>query len=90
MDGAPSGAAYNVGGGAEASLRQAIEILEDEAGRRLDAVFTGAAIGDVRRTLAATDRTGGSRVETEDGSGGRAPEQVRRALAWRAASTVAV
>ena len=90
MDSAPSGAVYNVGGGAEASLRQAIEILEDEAGRRLDAVFTGAAMGDVRRTLAATDRIRadlGWRPKTALEDGLR--EQVRRALAGRAASTVA-
>ncbi len=40
---APSGAVYNVGGGTEASLRDAIEILERLAGRRLDARYEPVA-----------------------------------------------
>ncbi len=51
-----SGAAYNVGGGSETSLREAISICERLSGRRLDVVYEPAAAGDVRRTAADTSR----------------------------------
>jgi len=56
MERAPAGAVYNVGGGTEASLRDATEILERLAGRRLDARYEPVAVGDVRRTAADTSR----------------------------------
>ena len=56
MERAPAGAVYNVGGGTEASLRDAIEILERLAGRRADARYEPVAAGDVRRTAADTRR----------------------------------
>ena len=54
MERAPAGAVYNVGGGREASLRDAIEALERLAGRRVDARDEPDAAGDVRRTAADT------------------------------------
>jgi UDP-glucuronate 4-epimerase len=54
MDG-PSGL-YNVGGGVEATMRDAIAALERVSGRTLDVVEQPAAAGDVRRTAADTSR----------------------------------
>jgi UDP-glucuronate 4-epimerase len=54
MEGAPPGALYNVGGGAEATMRDAIATLERISGRTLDVVEAAAAAGDVRRTSADT------------------------------------
>jgi nucleoside-diphosphate-sugar epimerase len=54
MESAPPGALYNVGGGAEATLRDAIATLEEVSGRTLDLVERPAAAGDVRRTSADT------------------------------------
>jgi UDP-glucuronate 4-epimerase len=62
MDNAPAGALYNVGGGAEATMRDAIATLERISGRSLDVVERPAAAGDVRRTSADT-----SRIERELG-----------------------
>jgi UDP-glucuronate 4-epimerase len=56
MNRAPAGATYNVGGGAEATMRDAIEILERASRRRLDLRVGPAAAGDVRRTAADTTR----------------------------------
>jgi UDP-glucuronate 4-epimerase len=50
MKNAPAGALYNVGGGREATMRDAIGILEDISGRSLDLVKRPAAAGDMRRT----------------------------------------
>ena len=47
---------YNVGGGVEASLREAIGILERIAGRRLDVREQPPVPGDQRRTRADTTR----------------------------------
>lgn len=63
---------YNVGGGTEASMLEAIEILEGIAGRPLDVVTGPAVPGDQRRTNADTTRirTGlkwEPRVSLEDG-----------------------
>jgi UDP-glucuronate 4-epimerase len=49
-------ALYNVGGGAEATMRDAISTLERVSGRTLDVVEQPAAAGDVRRTAADTQR----------------------------------
>jgi nucleoside-diphosphate-sugar epimerase len=51
----PSGL-YNVGGGEEATMRDAIAGLERVSGRTLDVVDKPAAAGDVRRTAADTKR----------------------------------
>ena len=56
MDRAPSGAVYNVGGGAEASLREVIELCEQLSGRPTDVVYDDSMPGDVRRTAADTSR----------------------------------
>jgi nucleoside-diphosphate-sugar epimerase len=51
-----SGATYNVGGGSEATLREAVAIVEELSGRALDVRYGEVAAGDVRRTLADTTR----------------------------------
>jgi len=56
MEGAPSGAVYNVGGGVEVSMLQAIEVLARVAGRRLEVVRAPRVEGDVTRTAADTSR----------------------------------
>jgi UDP-glucuronate 4-epimerase len=56
MDAAPTGAIYNVGGGAEATMRDAISTLERVSGRTLELVERPAAKGDVRRTAPDTGR----------------------------------
>ena len=56
MEQAREGTLYNVGGGAEATMRDAIATLEDVSGRSLDVVERPAAAGDVRRTAADTQR----------------------------------
>ncbi len=53
---APAGAVYNVGGGAEATMREAIALLERLSGRSLDVVYGPPAAGDVKRTAADTSR----------------------------------
>jgi nucleoside-diphosphate-sugar epimerase len=59
LDAAPAGAVYNVGGGAETSLREAIALLERISGRALDVAYGDPAPGDVRRTAADTSRIRG-------------------------------
>jgi UDP-glucuronate 4-epimerase len=56
MERAPGGATYNVGGGTEATMRDAIATLDRISGRTLDVVELAAAPGDVRRTSADTTR----------------------------------
>jgi UDP-glucuronate 4-epimerase len=56
MESAPAGALYNVGGGAEVTMLEAIELLERIAGRRLDVQHAPAVPGDQRRTKADTTR----------------------------------
>jgi UDP-glucuronate 4-epimerase len=56
MERAPAGALYNVGGGAEATVRDVIATLERVSGRTLALVEGPAAAGDVRRTSADTGR----------------------------------
>ena len=56
MERAPIGAVYNVGGGQEATMREAIATLERVSGRSLDLVERPAAAGDVRRTSADATR----------------------------------
>ena len=62
MEKAPAGAVYNVGGGVEVSMLQAIEVLGRVAGRRLEVVRAPRVEGDVARTAADT-----SRIESELG-----------------------
>jgi UDP-glucuronate 4-epimerase len=56
MERAPAGAVYNVGGGEEATMREAIGTLERISGRTLDLVEGRPAAGDVRRTSADATR----------------------------------
>jgi nucleoside-diphosphate-sugar epimerase len=56
MENAPVGSLYNVGGGAEATMRDVIQTLERVSARTLDLVERPAAAGDVRRTSADTTR----------------------------------
>lgn len=56
MQSAPSGAVYNVGGGDEASMLDAIALLEGISGRALDVRHVEPARGDVRRTKADVTR----------------------------------
>ena len=53
---APTGAVYNVGGGSEASMEEAIALLGRVTGRELRVERTQAAAGDMRRTAADTSR----------------------------------
>jgi len=72
---------YNVGGGDEATLREAIGLLEEVAGRRLRVRSGPPQAGDMRRTKADT-----SRIERE--LGWRASTPLRDGLAahWEWAS----
>ncbi len=56
MERAPAGGLYNVGGGEEASMREAIATLERLAGRSLDVSYGPRAAGDIPRTKADTSR----------------------------------
>jgi nucleoside-diphosphate-sugar epimerase len=60
MELAPSGTAYNLGGGSETSLLDVIELSEQLSGRQLARTHREVARGDVRRTAADT-----TRAETE-------------------------
>ncbi len=62
MEKAMGGALYNVGGGEEATVREAIDLLQELSGRTLDVRYGSPAQGDVRRTCADT-----SRIEAELG-----------------------
>jgi UDP-glucuronate 4-epimerase len=56
MERAPAGALYNVGGGQEATVNEALALLERIAGRSLDVRREPAVPGDQRRTKADTAR----------------------------------
>jgi UDP-glucuronate 4-epimerase len=56
MERAPAGGLYNVGGGEEASMLEAIALLEEIAGRALHVRRVDPAAGDVRRTRADVTR----------------------------------
>ena len=56
MERAPAGAVYNVGGGSEVSMLEAMETLGAIAGRRLELVRQPRREGDARRTAADTSR----------------------------------
>jgi len=65
---------YNVGGGEEASLRDALALLEEISGRSLDVTYGPPATGDMRRTNADTRRL-------ERATGWRATTPLREGLA---------
>jgi nucleoside-diphosphate-sugar epimerase len=56
MELAPAGAVYNVGGGEEATILDAIALLERISGRTLDVRRVEASAGDVSRTAADVSR----------------------------------
>jgi UDP-glucuronate 4-epimerase len=56
MERAEAGTTYNVGGGDEASMLEAIALLEEITGRPLDVRHVEPAAGDVRRTKAEVAR----------------------------------
>jgi len=58
MDGAPAGSVFNVGGGEEASMLEAIALLEQISGSSLDVRRGDRARGDVARTKADVTRIG--------------------------------
>jgi nucleoside-diphosphate-sugar epimerase len=58
LDAAP--ATYNVGGGEEATLREAVALLQERAGRRLRVRYGPPQAGDMRRTKADTSRIEGA------------------------------
>jgi nucleoside-diphosphate-sugar epimerase len=51
-----TGTVYNVGGGVEATVRNAIAVAERVSGRTLDVAYGERAVGDVRRTAPDTTR----------------------------------
>ena len=56
MERAPAGSLFNVGGGEEATMLDAIALLEQASGRSLDVRHVDAARGDVSRTKADDSR----------------------------------
>jgi nucleoside-diphosphate-sugar epimerase len=54
MDRAPAGAVYNVGGGSEVSLREAIDLCQQVSGRPIEVRHDPAVEGDASRTAADT------------------------------------
>jgi UDP-glucuronate 4-epimerase len=56
MERAPAGSLFNVGGGEEATMLDAIALLEQASGRSLDVHHVDAARGDVSRTKADDSR----------------------------------
>ena len=67
MERASAGAVYNVGGGREATMREAVSILEKVSGRSLELVEKPVAAGDMRRTapdVTAIERELGWRATT--------------------------
>ena len=78
MEGTPSGTVYNVGGGVEISMLQAIEVLARVAGRRLEVVRAPRVEGDVARTAADT-----SRIRADLGWEARTPFEEGLEAQWR-------
>ena len=56
MERAPAGSVFNVGGGDEASMLEAIALLEQVSGRQLAVSHVDATKGDVARTKADVTR----------------------------------
>jgi UDP-glucuronate 4-epimerase len=85
MERAPQGALYNVGGGTEVSMLEAVETLGRIAGRRLELVRRPRREGDAARTAADT-----TRIRTELGWEPVTPFEEGLAAQWRwAAARVA-
>jgi nucleoside-diphosphate-sugar epimerase len=85
MERAPQGAVYNVGGGTEVSMLEAVETLGRIAGRRLELVRRPRREGDAARTAADT-----TRIRTELGWEPSTPFEDGLGAQWRwAAARVA-
>jgi len=85
MERAPQGAVYNVGGGTEVSMLEAVETLGRIAGRRLELVRRPRREGDAARTAADT-----TRIRTELGWEPSTPLEDGLGAQWRwAAARVA-
>jgi len=85
MERAPQGAVYNVGGGTEVSMLEAVETLGRIAGRRLELVRRPRREGDAARTAADT-----TRIRTELGWEPRTSFEDGLGAQWRwAAARVA-
>jgi UDP-glucuronate 4-epimerase len=85
MERAPGGATYNVGGGAEVSMLEAIETLGRVSGRRLEIVRHPRREGDAARTAADT-----ARIRADLGWESTTPFEEGLAAQWRwAAARVA-
>jgi UDP-glucuronate 4-epimerase len=85
MERAPGGATYNVGGGAEVSMLEAIETLGRVSGRRLEIVRHPRREGDAARTAADT-----ARIRADLGWQSTTPFEEGLAAQWRwAAARVA-
>lgn len=78
MQAASLGSVYNVGGGAEVTMLEAIELLERLSGRSLDVRVGPAVPGDQRRTRADT-----SRIQAELGWTPRTPFEQGLEAQWR-------
>ena len=78
MERGSAGTAYNVGGGEEVSVLQALEALAGIAGRRLEVVRSPRREGDAARTAADT-----SRIEADLGWEARTPFADGLAAQWR-------
>jgi nucleoside-diphosphate-sugar epimerase len=78
MELAPAGATYNVGGGEEVSVLEALEALGGIAGRRLEVVRSPRREGDAVRTAADT-----SRIRAELGWEPRTSFEEGLAAQWR-------
>jgi nucleoside-diphosphate-sugar epimerase len=73
---------YNIGGGEEATMRDALALLEDVAGAQLAVTYGPTQVGDMKRTKADT-----ARVEAELGWRARTPlrEGLTRHWEWASA-----
>jgi nucleoside-diphosphate-sugar epimerase len=77
MEHAPAGATYNVGGGDEVGMRDAIALLEEISGRTLAVRTVDAARGDMARTKADV-----SRIEREVGWRAETPLRAGLEAMW--------
>jgi UDP-glucuronate 4-epimerase len=86
MERAPAGAIYNVGGGEEASMPEAIALLEELSGRTLDVRHAASARGDMQRTRADVNR-----IRDEIGWEARTPlrDGLARMWSWATARVAA-
>ena len=86
MESGRAGATYNVGGGAEATMREAIALCERVSGRTLDLRQRAGAKGDVTRTAADT-----TLIRTDLGwaAGVGLEEGLRAQWAWVSAKVAA-